>query len=226
MHAAVRRVAREGQHGGGEFELGFRHRCRVGGFEVGRRIFGRLEAVGIDAAQIGDGFGRARGRRAVIDPERRVIAVAIERFDAGPLALAAEHAVAAGGENFAQLLAEDRIERMRGADATGAGAGVAGAVDVVVGAAAGAAARGVSNIVPCAAGVTLGALFAISAAVGGGTLAGSGTGTPVRAGAGLLDLGVRLARQRQNQRKRRSGKNPVELHPPHRCLLIRPRAAL
>ena len=133
MHAAVLRVAREGQHGVGEFEFGFRHRGRVGRLEIGRRIFGRLEAVGIDAAQIGDGFGRARGRRAVIDPERRVIAVAIERFDAGLLAFAAEDAVAAGGEDFAQLLAEDRIERRRGADATGAGAGVAGAALGVVG---------------------------------------------------------------------------------------------
>src|SRR4051812_8340848 len=55
------------------------------------------------------------------------------------------------------------------------------------GSARGAAGRGVSDIVPCAPGVIVGASLARSAAVGGGTLADSGTGTPASTETGLLD---------------------------------------
>ena len=71
----------------------------------GDRIFARLEAVGIDAGEIG---GRGLGalvHRAVGDPERREIAAGIERLDGGALFLAAEDAVEfAGGELFAKLV--------------------------------------------------------------------------------------------------------------------------
>jgi hypothetical protein len=37
---------------------------------------------------------------------------------------------------------------------------------------------------------------------------------------------MRLTGERQNQRQRRSRKNPAEMEAPHRCLLIRPEGAL
>ena len=61
MHAADLGVARIFEDLAGEAELGVGQRVHVAGLEDRGRIIGRLEAVGIDALQVGD--GRAwRGR--------------------------------------------------------------------------------------------------------------------------------------------------------------------
>jgi len=54
MHAAAHGVTREGQHRVGELDLGFSQRFRLhAGLDLRDGILARIEAVGIDAGEIG-----------------------------------------------------------------------------------------------------------------------------------------------------------------------------
>ena len=106
MHAAAHGMPREGEHGVGELDLGFGERVGIhAGLDLRHRIFARIEAIGIDAGQIGRRRLGAVAHRAVGNPERREVAARVERLDGGALLLAAEDAVElAGGQLIAKLL--------------------------------------------------------------------------------------------------------------------------
>ena len=121
MHASDRGVMRVGDDRRGEPHLGIGERRRIGrGREVRHRIVGRIEAVGVDLAEISHGFLGAGVDLAVGDPERRVVARGIERLERRAILLAADEAVELAVTEFAQLIGDrrvgvgDRARRRRG----------------------------------------------------------------------------------------------------------------
>ena len=73
------------------------------------RIVAGLEAVLVDVREIIDRGLAALVGGAVGDPERREIALAVERFDAGAVLAAAEQAVEFAGAEFAQLVGDTAL---------------------------------------------------------------------------------------------------------------------
>ncbi len=113
VHPAGLGVLGVGQHRVGEPHLGFGERLGIrAGLDLRQRIVGRIEAVGLDAGQIGGGRLGAVAHRAVGDPERREVAAGIERLDRGALLLAAEEAVElAGGDLILELFGYGAVGR-------------------------------------------------------------------------------------------------------------------
>ena len=121
MHAAAHGVAREGEHRVGELDLGFGQRLGLhAGLDLRHRIFARIEAVGIDAGEIGRRGLGAVAHRAVGDPERREVAAGVERLDGDALLLAAEDAVEFSGGQLVAKLVDDRGVAGRGGGELGA----------------------------------------------------------------------------------------------------------
>ena len=110
MHPSHLRVMRVGDDGYAQLELCLRKRGRIcERRKIRRRIICRIETVGIDLAEISDcGLG-ARVGLAVGDPERRIIAAGIERFESRPFFLAADDAVELAIGKLVQLAAHGRI---------------------------------------------------------------------------------------------------------------------
>jgi len=109
MHAAGHGVAGEGEHRVGEFDLGFGQRVGLhAGLDLRDRIFARIEAVGIDAGEIGRRGLGAVGDCAIGDPERREVTACVERLDGDALLLAAEDAVEFSGRQLLAKLVDNR----------------------------------------------------------------------------------------------------------------------
>ena len=97
------------QHRGRHLELGFGECCLVAG-EGGNDVVGRIEAVGIDAAEIRSRRLGALVLDTVVDPHRRVGARLIVGLD-GRLVFAVQNAVTLGADELLDFLGDSLIER-------------------------------------------------------------------------------------------------------------------
>ena len=129
--AAGLRVARVSEDDLRELEFGFR--LRVGTGEAGEircLVVARVEAVSVGGLQVSDDRPGARGFDALVEPDRREIAILIERLDRGALLLGGKNSVRFAGQQVAQLLGDrpvgwierrERVRRNHGLGRTAAG---------------------------------------------------------------------------------------------------------
>ena len=125
-HARVRKtpglqVPREGEHGLGKLELGFRQRIRAQPGKVRDLVVRGLEAVSIGALEpCDDGLG-ARILDALVEPQRKEIAVLVERLDRNTFPLAVENLVAFGEEQVADFFRNGAVRGIKAGQRVGCG---------------------------------------------------------------------------------------------------------
>ena len=102
-------VPRIGEHRAGELELGLGQRDAFEAGEIRRLVLAGLEAVGIGVLQASDDRSGTRILDALVEPERREIAVLVERLDRRALFLAGKKAVRLRGQEVADLLGDGAI---------------------------------------------------------------------------------------------------------------------
>src|SRR5262249_61523224 len=97
-----------------ELESGLRPRGRGRGIEVGDFAIPGVEAVGVGRLETFDDSPGTRIHDALVEPERREIAVLVERLDGAALLLVTEDPIDLGGKSVANLLGNRPVGGVEG----------------------------------------------------------------------------------------------------------------
>jgi hypothetical protein len=138
-------VACIGEHGARELELGLGQCIGPQAGKIRRLVFAGVEAVGIGVLQAGDDQSGACILDALLEPERREIAVLVERLDRRALFLAGKELVRLGGQEVAAVCSA-------GACSAAAAGSEAVPLEIAAGSLAGVAVAGAACGAACSAG--------------------------------------------------------------------------